>query len=304
MNVISPAPVSPVEAGFSLPGITVLVGDARERLRDLSAGSVQTCVTSPPYFNLRNYQAEGQIGLEETPDLYVEKLVCLFHEVRRVLRDDGTLWLNLGDSGRNKNLLMIPARVALALQADGWTLRSEIIWAKPNPMPESVRDRPTNAHEKVFLFAKSERYYYDIDAVREPHCKAVARSIGKANIKVDLGQKTNMVPGKVRQGNLCRGGNNNTYAHPLGRNLRNVWAITPKPFKGAHFATFPPDLPERCILAGSRPGDTVLDPFAGSGTTGMVAKQLGRKAVLIELNPDYAGLIHKRVSSAQPRLIP
>jgi len=271
----------------------VLYGDCITRLKEIPTGSVQTCVTSPPYFGLRDYDAEGQVGLEVTHELYVQRLVDIFREVRRVLREDGTLWLNLGDSytsgGRScrapdskdskggrvtgnyrtpqpidlkpKDLMMIPARVALALQADGWWLRSDIIWSKGNPMPESVKDRPTRSHEYVYLLTKSQDYYYNADAIREPFVGA---------------------HGQDRE----------------GRNKRTVWDINPKPYKEAHFATFPPELPEVCIKAGSRVGDLVLDPFAGSGTTLMVAKDLDRDFIGIELNEDYRPLIEGRITSA------
>jgi DNA modification methylase len=333
------------DAGFILPGVRVMFGDVRERLRALSAASVQVCVTSPPYFGLRSYLPDGhpdksaEIGAEQTPEAYVGHLVEVFREVRRVLADDGTLWLNLGDSyakttacianapsrkstlttnngrgpkpgdkyaadragvgraincqAKSKDLLMIPARVALALQADGWYLRSKIIWAKPNPMPESVRDRPTTSYEEVFLFAKSGCYFYDADAVKEP-MQGDGRNCGRCGGKQAGANGNSTYSGRAWQGSETTG----------FRNLRNVWTITPKPFKGSHFATFPPDLPEKCILAGSRPGDTVLDPFAGSGTTGMVARQLGREAALIDLNPANEPLIRERIAGVQPTLFP
>ena len=304
-------------------------GDTRDVLPTLDAGSVQCVVTSPPYWGLRDWGVDAQIGLEPTPDAYVETLVEVFREVRRVLRDDGTMWLNLGDSysqvatargkpyqrhttvrsqgwegtklakrniGRNqqpakdnadlkpKDLCMIPARVALALQADGWTLRSDIIWAKGvsfcdsyagTVMPESVTDRPTQSHEHVFLLTKQARYYYDADAVRE----------GLVDPTRKHDPSTEYDSMSVRHAG-ARGG----YLRPPSgkRNLRNVWTINPANFSEAHFATFPMALVEPCIKAGSRAGDTVLDPFAGSGTTGIVAARHGREFVGIELNPDYA----------------
>lgn len=300
----------------------LLVGDCREMLRTLPDESVHCVVTSPPYWGLRDYGHDDQLGLEPTPELYVEHMVEVFREVRRVLRRDGTLWLNLGDSysgsGKGawankdggqkevyipdpdspqallpkvpdglkpKDLVGIPWRVAFALQADGWYLRSDIIWAKPNPMPESVRDRPTKAHEYVFLLSKSERYYYDADAIAE---KALGGEVAP-----------NPSPDKVARltPNM---GTNGTGASTLRgsdgtRNARSVWTIATHRYHGAHFATFPPELAERCILAGCPKGGTVLDPFAGSGTTGMVATGHGRHAVLIELNPDYAELIRDRI---------
>jgi site-specific DNA-methyltransferase (adenine-specific)/site-specific DNA-methyltransferase (cytosine-N4-specific) len=251
----------------------------------------------------------GQLGAEKTPAEYVGRLVAIFAEVRRVLRDDGTLWLNLGDSYtsgnrtwrppdkknhargmseraptppglRPKNLVGIPWRAALALQDDGWNLRSDIVWAKPNPMPESVSDRPTRSHEFIFLFTKSLRYFYDAAAIAEPVTRGYAGSTftsGKT-AKAGLGRTSE----KPRE-------------EKATRNARSVWTITPKPYAGAHFAVFPPELPRRCIQAGSRTGDVVLDPFAGSGTTLAVAKSLGRSYIGIDLNPDYRLLVEQRV---------
>lgn len=298
----------------------LLVGDCREMLRTLPDESVHCVVTSPPYWGLRDYGVDGQLGLEPTPEEYVANMVEVFREVRRVLRDDGTLWLNLGDSYANdgkwggssggkhatalhgntgigrqkvttglkpKDLVGIPWRVAFALQADGWYLRSDIIWSKPNPMPESVRDRPTKAHEYVFLLSKDERYHYDADAIAEEatHAGRVVKATGGDAKNAAMGRY-----GQTRTGFVERD-------NKVGdtRNARSVWTIATKPFPGAHFATFPPELAERCILAGCPKGGTVLDPFAGSGTTGMVATGHGRHAVLIELNPDYAELIRERI---------
>mgnify|MGYP003653085795 CR=1 FL=1 len=291
----------------------IIHGDALERLRELDAGSAQACVTSPPYWGLRDYGADGQIGLEETPEAYIARLVAVFEEVRRVLADDGCLWLNLGDSYNGssgsggatakqitnagffhaagirtaaglkpKDLVGIPWRVAFALQSAGWYLRSDVIWAKPNPMPESVTDRPTKAHEYIFLLTKAARYFYDADAVREAHASGEWWDRPQFNIK----------------GNANRGdkGQPPHSANPAGRNARTVWTITPKPYNDAHFATFPPELPRRCILASTRRGDVVLDPFAGSGTTGAVALAEGREALMIELNPDYCKLMKQRLA--------
>ena len=303
--------------------VKILIGDCRDVLRTLPDASVQCCVTSPPYFGLRDYGVAGQIGLEPTPDDFVAEMVAVFRDVRRVLRDDGTLWLNLGDSyastvkgsggagksrlGPNrdlqnighqkfeprrfdmqglkpKDLIGIPWRVAFALQADGWYLRSDIIWHKPNPMPESVTDRPTSAHEHIFLLAKSARYFYDAEAVRE------------ANSNPDLAEC--ITPRKDRSGNgewqPGTGGRMGSVRD--GRNLRNVWTVATKPFSGAHFATFPPALIEPCVKAGCPKGGTVLDPFGGAGTTGLVADRLHRNAVLIELNPDYAAMAERRIA--------
>lgn len=277
--------------------VDILVGDCIEKMRELPEKSVNTCVTSPPYFGLRDYGHDGQIGLEPTPDAYVAKMVDVFREVRRVLADDGTLWVNLGDSYasyrdgkatpdttrgddvgtlvekgqaknrmastfagtsiKHKDIIGIPWRVAFALQSDGWYLRQDIIWHKPNPMPESVTDRCTKAHEYIFLLSKAERYYYDGGAVME----------GAADNEK--------------------------------RNRRSVWTVATRPYRGAHFATFPPDLIEPCILAGCPSDGTILDPFGGAGTTGVVAKKHGRKAILIELNPAYAEMARNRIDQTQ-----
>ncbi len=299
------------------------VGDALEVLRTLPDESVQCCVTSPPYWGLRDYGVEGQLGLEPTPFLYVEDMVTVFQGVRRVLRDDGTLWLNLGDSyarqggdgpgGGNRELLHmegtqvrncvppaglkpkdlvgIPWRVAFALQADGWYLRSDIIWSKPNPMPESVTDRPTKAHEYVFLFSKSQRYFYDADAVAEPYQTST----------VERYQHPGSFTGgkKYNDDGTNWGDQFDNTRKPAtlkaSRNARTVWEITTQPYSGAHFATMPAELASRCIKAGSRPTDTVLDPFGGSGTTASVATGLGRNAIHIDLNPEYLDLAVERI---------
>jgi len=298
----------------------VVEGDCLASLRVLPPACINTCVTSPPYFGLRDYGVEGQIGLEETPDAYVNKLVGVFREVRRVLRDDGTLWLNLGDSysgsGKGvwdapeerkiavketyrpsvnpvkvqtglkpKDLIGIPWRVAFALQQDGWYLRQDIIWHKPNPMPESVTDRCTKAHEYIFLLTKSARYFYDADAIKEP-CQW-SGSWSASNTHTAVAQGGNH--GKTSIFNQRWTDKNG------GRNRRSVWTVTTKPFKGAHFATFPPDLIEPCVLAGCPVGGVVLDPFAGSGTTLQVAVKHGRYGLGLELNPEYIKLIHERM---------
>lgn len=301
--------------------IEILQGDSREVLAGLPAQSVHTCVTSPPYFGLRDYGHEGQIGLEETPDAYVQRLVEVFRGVRRVLRDDGTLWLNLGDSYYNtrpgsggkcvlpgagksmtegryhdgkrdftgtglkpKDLIGIPWRVAFALQADGWYLRQDIIWHKPNPMPESVRDRCTKAHEYIFLLTKSPRYYFDHEAIKEGAKTNDPRRPYTSQGAKQLDGRAEWKSGERRDGNDF-----------TKRNRRSVWTVTTKPFKGAHFATFPPDLIEPCILAGCPEGGTVLDPFFGAGTTGLVAQQHGRRTVGIELNAEYIALARARL---------
>jgi len=391
----------------------ILQGDCVEQLKTMEAGSVHTCVTSPPYFGLRDYGHDGQIGLEETPEAYVAKLVEVFREVRRVLRDDGTVWLNLGDSyagggtvGRNdttpealarraekygtgqqsgsmvgshgmrpkvanlkpKDLIGIPWRVAFALQADGWYLRQDIIWAKPNPMPESVTDRCTKAHEYIFLLTKSARYYYDAEAVKE------------ASETSDPNSESYRANGKSDSRKKHKGLTSISYVKPIPknegmwqpsptRNRRSVWTVATQPYSGAHFATFPPDLIRPCIQAGCpkeccakcgaplervvektgnliqhhwAPGTdaktekakgrhgttstlttgfsqektttgfrptcscnagtvpgTVLDPFGGSGTTAQVAIEEGRNAVIIELNPEYVELAHRRIRGTQ-----
>jgi DNA modification methylase len=271
--------------------IRVLHGDCREILPTLAERSIQCVVTSPPYFGLRDYGiGDKQIGLEASPAEYVAQMVCVFREVWRVLRDDGTCWLNLGDSYsragyvgiKAKNLLMIPARVALALQADGWYLRSDVIWHKPNPMPESVTDRPTSAHEHVFLLTKSERYFYDADAIKEEAITPAGTKGAKGSAERYAEPGVNSRPPE--------------YAVYDGtRNARNVWTIATAPFSEAHFATFPPDLAERCMKAGSRTGDVVLDPFGGAGTVGLVADRLQRDAVLIELSAKYATMARNRI---------
>jgi len=313
--------------------VTVLIGDCIARMRELPALSADCCVTSPPYWGLRDYGVAGQLGLEETPEQYVAGMVAVFREVRRVLRDDGTLWLNLGDSyavthnGKGgaskssafndpgdawrenvvnerrergvspglkpKDLVGIPWRVAFALQADGWYLRSDIIWSKPNPMPESVTDRPTKAHEYVFLLAKSERYYFDAEAIADPSTE-FARTPNRPRVDP-----------ATRKGEAAVGvdGVSNCGVTET-RNARTVWDIATQPFSGAHFATMPPALAARCIRAGSREGGTVLDPFGGAGTTALVAAKLGRNAVLTELNPDYAAMAARRVESAMGLLCP
>lgn len=294
----------------------ILIGDCVQAMREMPAQSVNSCVTSPPYFGLRDYGHEGQLGAEPTPDEFVEALVRVFREVRRVLRDDGTVWLNLGDSyntaggvnnagkydgmgkskrpnilGRvdglkSKDLIGIPWRVAFALQADGWYLRQDIIWHKPNPMPESVRDRCTKSHEYIFLLSKSPRYYYDHEAIKEPVAASTLSRLAQAGLSEQLG--SGRVPGKTN-------GNMKAVGDGKKRNRRSVWTVTTKPFKGAHFATYPPDLIEPCILAGCPEGGTVLDPFGGSGTTAGVALAHNRKAILCELNPEYASLVPDRI---------
>ena len=322
--------------------LRILFGDAVEMMRGLPDASLHCCVTSPPYWGLRDYKVAGQIGQERTPEEYVAKMVEVFREVRRVLRNDGTVWLNLGDSYANddkwggssggkhvkelhgntgigrrrktsglkpKDLIGIPWRVALALQADGWWLRSDIIWAKRNTMPESVTDRPTRSHEYIFLLSKSARYYYDAEAIKEPCIYDVdgtgtaARTARTNGNKLLPTAERNGIrrPGKQRGHSRRHDGLNDRWdkmereQQCTGmRNKRDVWAVAPANYPDAHFATYPPDLIKPCILAGCPVGGVVLDPFAGSGTTGQVALELGRAAVLIELNPDYVKFIERR----------
>lgn len=288
-------------------------GDCRELLAQLPERCVQTCVTSPPYYGLRDYGHDGQIGLERTPDEYISALVEVFRGVRRALRNDGTLWVNIGDSyareggehGRgnhllhmegkqkrmckptaglkHKDLIGIPWMLAFALRADGWYLRQDIIWHKPNPMPESVTDRCTKAHEYIFLLSKSERYHYDVESIRQALAKKTATSFGSSRRS-----KGNDALGKVAADNWSkdvpvRKPRLGPDGKPAGANLRSVWTVATQPYSGAHFAVFPPRLIEPCILAGSKPGDIVLDPFFGSGTTGLVALQHQRRYIGFDL---------------------
>jgi DNA modification methylase len=249
---------------------------------------VHCVVTSPPYWGLRDYGVAGQLGLEASFHDYIATMVGVFREVRRVLRKDGTLWLNMGDSFQDKQLVGMPWRLALALQADGWYLRSDIIWHKPNPMPESVTDRPTKAHEYVFLLSKSERYFYDAEEISED-----------ANPQYESRYLSPFYVGvKETAGGGRPDGAQNTAGMKIftgKRNKRTVWTIPTAPYSEAHFATFPPALIEPCILAGCPKGGLVLDPFGGAGTTGLVADRLGRDAILIELNPKYAAMAEDRL---------
>jgi len=326
--------------------VTILTGDCIQSMRSLPTGIVNMCVTSPPYWGLRDYGHNGQIGQEDSPQAFASKMVEVFSEVWRILRDDGTLWLNLGDSyaaqrggtqmpaetlagGENgkgdedsyrgrqiispkteagqegvdsrlkpvahrnargyglkhKDLVGIPWRVAFALQEAGWYLRQDIIWHKPNPMPESVRDRCTKAHEYLFLLAKSEKYYFDHLAMKEP---AVGGAKGS---KFNTGKTAEHQENRSSDAERVEDGT---------RNRRSVWSVNTKPYREAHFATFPTTLIEPCILAGCPSGGTVLDPFGGSGTTALVASQHGRNAILCELNPDYVSLARKRCGLPEP----
>lgn len=300
----------------------VLLADALEGLRTLEPESVHTCVTSPPYFNLRDYGVAGQIGNEDTPEAFVGKLVEVFREVWRVLRPDGTLWVNIGDSyatrsGKQpptntcnscghtekrtpagykyKDLIGVPWALAFALRADGWYLRQDIIWNKSNCMPESVRDRCTKSHEYIFLLSKSERYYFDPQAIREPAgTKGNARSFRGGGAYTG-GRSFN------NSAEVARESHGNVKNDTGTRNKRDVWTVSTTGFRGAHFAVFPEKLIEPCILAGCPEGGTVLDPFTGSGTTGVVAKRLGRNFVGCEINPDYAKMAAGRIAAEPER---
>lgn len=327
--------------------VRILRGDCRDRLAELPDASVHCCVTSPPYFGLRDYDVDGQMGLEPTPDEFVAGMVAVFREVRRVLREDGTLWLNIGDSYAStaggysdtgsrgetawhsigaktqasvrkgamrkppiglkpKDLIGIPWMLAFALRADGWYLRQDIIWSKPNPMPESVRDRCTKAHEYMFLLSKGPRYYYDQEATLEAASPSTHARLSQ-DVQSQIG--SDRVPGKTngtmkavgRKFDPAAGNKNNPSFDaamaimPEKRNKRSVWEVATQPFSEAHFATYPPALIEPCILAGCPIGGTVLDPFFGAGTTGLVADRLQRDCIGIELNPEYAAIAERRI---------
>jgi site-specific DNA-methyltransferase (adenine-specific) len=272
----------------------IIQGDCIEGMKTLSDQCVHTVITSPPYYRLRDYTLEGQIGLEETPEAYVQRLVDVFRGVRRILRDDGTVWLNLGDSyGAKKQLFGIPWRVAFALQADGWYLRQDIIWHKPNALPESVTDRCTKSHEYIFLLSKSQRYYFDHEAIKEPFAKEHAKPSGK-------GKYATQAYGKSPQQGFSKSKWLNEQT--IGRSRRSVWSIATHAYKEAHFAVYPPKLIEPCVLAGCPEGGTAFDPFTGSGTTALVALQHNRRFIGTELNPEYIALAEKRLSAVQPLL--
>lgn len=287
---------------------TVLVGDSWTIARSLPSEFAQSIVTSPPYLGHRAYSSseemqEREFGHEEDPVTYVTKLISLFDEMRRVLRANGTLWLNLGDTYRDGQLLGIPWRVALGLQASGWILRSEIIWNKTNAMPSSVKNRPTMSHEHIFLFAKSKNYYYDADAIREPHITFTEKSKMRGG-RNHLGKRKGTPEQGKNKGNPnLHNGRWDQAFHPLGRNKRSVWDITLGKFREAHFAVFPEQLVETCILAGTARGNLVLDPFMGSGTTAVVARRLGRYFLGIELVPEYAEMTIRRVGEVQTTLL-
>lgn len=281
-------------------------GHALDVARTLPDASVQTIVTSPPYYGLRDYGEDGQYGAQSSVGEYVAAMVDLFRELRRVLADDGTLWLNLGDSyGTGKQLLGVPWRVAMALQDDAWILRSDIIWAKPNGMPESVTDRVASKHEHVFMLAKSQAYFFDLDSIRVPHSDSTVARLASGPVKIARrtpGEKRDPnVYGAAAGTNLTATGERHNSGHAEGKNPGNVWTVPTVPFPEGHFAVYPPELIRPCILAGSRPGDTVLDPFSGSGTTGQVAQFEGRKYIGIDLNREYLDL-SLRTRFAQPAL--
>lgn len=296
----------------------ILCGDSLEMLKTLPDCSVDCCVTSPPYYGLRDYGVDGQIGLEDTPEHFVDRLKDVFSEVRRVLKPDGTCWVNLGDSyagnnsrtstgragmglkretichrvgGKTKDLIGIPWMVAFALREDGWYLRQDIIWAKSNPMPESVTDRCTKSHEYIFLLSKSPKYYFDNEAIKEgAKTRPTARDKNKEGYKADYAKGDRFSPGE------------RVYGADGRRNKRDVWRVPVQPVKEAHFATFPEKLIEPCILAGCKEGGVVLDPFFGSGTTGIVAERYGRDYIGIELNPEYVKIAERRLNGVQMRL--
>lgn len=299
----------------------ILIGDVREKLRELDDNSINCVVTSPPYWGLRDYGQDGQIGLEQEPEEYIANMVDVFKEVKRVLRDDGTLWLNIGDSysgsgkgpagnlgkkhnerhlenktgglvpkgTKPKDLVGIPWMLAFALRADGWYLRQDIIWAKPNVMPESVRDRCTKSHEYLFLLTKSPKYYYDHVAIKEP--------VSEVSLKrAQSGWKSNRPSAKAGPNGVDVEQMGTRFVNPEGRNKRDVWFIPTASFKGAHFAVMPERLVEPCILAGCPEGGVVLDPFFGSGTVGVVATKHNRKYIGVELNPEYVEIAKKRLN--------
>lgn len=292
--------------------------DCLTGLKTLDNKSVNCCITSPPYYGLRDYGVDGQIGLEDTPAEYIDKLVAVFHEVSRVLRDDGTLWVNIGDTYQDKSLIGIPWMLAFALRADGWYLRQDIIWSKPNPMPESVTDRCTKSHEYIFLFSKSAKYYFSAEAIAEPVTQSTVDRLGQ-DVENQIG--SDRIPGKTN-GNMkaaapryggekytkdpnafYRTKSGNAYDFRPMRNKRDVWSVSTQPCKEAHFATFPQKLIEPCVLAGCPKGGTVLDPFMGSGTTAKVAIELQRNYIGFEISEKYIEIANRRLSAVQTRMV-
>lgn len=289
----------------------IIIGDAWHIAKQLPDSFFQCIITSPPYFGHRHYAnasrqnhiAPLEFGRESTPQAYVNKLTDLFLELHRTLRSDGTLWLNLGDTYRDGNLLGIPWRVAFALQDSGWILRSEIIWEKPNAMPSSVKNRPSVSHETIFLFVKSDDYFYDADAIREPHVTFSPDSKMKGG-RNHFGKRDSTPEAGKNGGNPnLHNGRWDQAFHPMGRNKRTVWNIPLGKYRGAHFAVFPPQLVETCLLAGTKPEDVILDPFMGSGTTGVVAKKYNRHFTGVELVPEYAHLAQQRIQETHKPLL-
>jgi len=289
----------------SLSGILdhFIVGDCRDELRKIPDGVVDIIITSPPYYGQRNYRATAQIGSESTPHEYLTSLVEVFQECRRVLADTGTLWLNIGDKYLNGHLLGLPWRLAIRIQDDlNFILRSDIIWHKPNAMPSSVKNRPTTDHEYIFFFAKSADYYYDADAIREPHVTFTDKSRMKGG-RNHFGRANSTPENGKNQGNPnLHDARWDQAFHPKGRNKRTVWEIPLSKFRDAHFAVFPEKLVETCLLAGSKPGSIVLDPFMGSGTTALVATKHNRRFIGIDSSEDYCDLARRRVGSVQVSL--
>jgi site-specific DNA-methyltransferase (adenine-specific) len=278
---------------------TIYCGEAQHQLRQFASESVDLIVTSPPYFRQRDYTSDDQLGHEKTAAQYVQRLVDIFREARRVLRQTGTLWVVLGDKYERKRLLGLPWRVALALQDDGWLLRSDIIWHKPNAMPSAVKNRPTTDHEYVFMLSRSDRYFYDIDAIREPHVTFTSESRMRGGRNHFFKRDGTPEQGK-NQGNPNLHHRRWDQAfHPKGRNKRTVWSIPLSKFRDAHFAVFPEGLVETCILAGCPEGGLVLDPFLGSGTTAIVARRLQRHFVGIDCNPAYCRMAEERLRAQE-----
>ena len=287
-------------AKLSPPKIdSIYCGDAEQQLRRLEEGFADTIVTSPPYFRQRNYADSNQVGQERTPEEYIDRLVNVFREAKRSLHDRGTLWLVLGDKYQAKRLLGMPWRVALALQDDGWYLRSDIIWQKPNAMPSAVKNRPTTDHEYVFLLSKSESYYYDIDAIREPHVTFSENSQMKGGRNHFFKRDSTPESGKNGGHPNLHNGRWDQAFHPKGRNKRTVWSIPLSKFREAHFAVFPESLVETCILAGCPEQGIVLDPFMGSGTTALVSNRLNRHFVGVECVSDYCKMARQRIKVAK-----
>jgi site-specific DNA-methyltransferase (adenine-specific) len=280
----------------------IYCGDAQQQLAQFSDACLDLIVTSPPYYQQRDYAGPGQIGQEETPEAYIRRLVDVFREARRVLRNTGTLWLVLGDKYARKQLLGLPWRLALALQEDGWSLRCDIIWHKPNAMPSAVKNRPTTDHEYVFLLSKSDDYYYDIDAIREPHVTFTPQSRMRGGRRHFFQRDSTPEQGKNGGSANLHNGRWDQAFHPRGRNKRTVWSIPLSKFRDAHFAVFPESLVEICITAGCPVGGLVLDPFLGSGTTAVVARRLRRHFVGIDCSPQYCEMARQRIAGAAIQL--